>query len=137
MEFFGKKELDVPVNVVINTINRISNGFLRDYFPKEEISEMQDDSENGIWTVFVSNTDMTREQFDKFLHELVSKNEYFEITLDSNQKYVSENYKFFPGDDFILKEYVPEKYCKGTGMEHLIGMLFHSEKEEIKLNKRG
>lgn len=133
MDFFGKgKEADIPVNVSINSIHRIKD-FLKDYFQTEKIEDMHDSLYDGMWTTLVSDSEISREDFNKFLYAFAEHGEFFEITIDSNKGYVSENYRFNPGDDFITKESIPEKYCNKTGLDCLVGMVFHSQSEKIEL----
>lgn len=130
MEHLGK---NILVNISIDTITRLPKTFLTEYFSASQISEMHDSLYEGTWMTLISNVDISRRDFYKFMLDLTSVQDCFNITLDSEQSNLNEDYVYMGGNDFITRKYVDDEYCKESGMKHLIGILFHGKEEQIKL----
>ena len=130
MDFFEKYK-DEAVDISISTKDIMPEELLDKYFSFDDIEE---DNEEDCYTV-IYNTKISRDKFYEFLYEFSKLDMSFEVNVESFKRRFNENYIFHSGNDYILKEYVPEEYCNKSGMKHLLGIIFHTQREKILLEE--
>ncbi|MBR4315914.1 MAG: hypothetical protein IKP65_02945 [Alphaproteobacteria bacterium] len=129
METFAET---IPVNFTITTLNKVSKDFLSKYFPDNSLSE-EPLFEEGEYFHVVLEVNISREDFYKFLFDMTERKEGFTIVVESSVNHIHEDYSYVQGDDFITRKYVPEKYRNKSGLNLLLGIVFHLQEEKIKL----
>lgn len=130
MKHLGK---DITVDISINTVKRTPKSFLTEHFSEDKISEIYDPLDGGSWMTLISNVDIARKDFYKFMFDLINVQDCFNINIDSEQINLNECYNHVSGNDFITRRYVPDEFCNKSGIIHLFGILFHGKEEKIKL----
>ena len=126
---FGNK--DIPIVVAIVSDNKIEEEFLKNYFNEKIEIELDEDDNKWIAGVFKSN--ISREDLNKLLFDLIKRNESFELSIDSEEDYVWETYFYDKNNDYITKSYVEYREDCKNGKEHLVDILFNEKQEEIKI----
>ena len=68
MDFYND---NVKVNICIEMNNQIQENFIKKYFPCEKIEYFCDELYDGKCGAFISNTEISREDFYKFMKEFL------------------------------------------------------------------
>lgn len=127
------KDKEILVNIFIETMNPVSNYYKDKFFPFDQKEETHDELYEGRYGLLIQKSNISFAMFGDFLKELANEKDYFEITIDSEDENIYEQYTFFNKNDYILRSYLPEEYVSKKGIEHLAGIVLHCVEEKIYL----
>jgi len=116
---------NLKVNIFIITKNETNSFFINQFFQNEEIEREKQEDNN--YSVLILNSNIQREKFDEFIKKLTNYHSYFEIFIDSDEKYIYEKY-IYNNENFISKQYVP--YCEDEEGKVLLGKIIFNPKQE-------
>ena len=132
------QDKEITANIFINSDKEIDKNILDKYFLNEDIEtgrheedEMNIDDEYDYYAL-ICKSKISDEKIQEFIKELAKNNNYT-IHVDSNDEYIYNNYSYKLNDDFITYQYVPEEFCGKSGVENLIGIIYHIKEEKIEL----
>lgn len=126
----------ITANILINVNSEIESDFLNKYFFNENIErgnneELNMDNEYKYY-IYVNKSNITNEKINEFIKEL-TKYKNYNITIDSDDFNIYDNYIYNTDNNFITYKYVAEEFCGKSGQEILLGILFHTKEEKIEL----
>jgi HD superfamily phosphohydrolase len=132
------QDKEITANIFINSDKEIDKNILDKYFLNEDIEtgrheedEINIDDEYDYYAL-ICKSKISDEKIQEFIKELAKNNNYT-IHVDSNDEYIYNNYSYKLNNDFITYQYVPEEFCGKSGVENLIGSIYHIKEEKIEL----
>lgn len=133
---FQNKE--ITANIFINSDKEIDKNILDKYFLNEEVetgkhTEDEIDMEDNFdCYALICKSKISDEKIKEFIKELAKNNNY-DVHIESDDEYIYNNYNYKLNDNFITYQYVPEEFCGKTGVENLLGIIYHIKEEKINL----
>lgn len=129
---FNGKEIKIVVSII--TDEKLDMDFVKRFFKNEKVDmDIDETQETHKYYTVIFDSEISRENVNKLLFELSAKNIYFELTIESEEDYIYEVYNRNIGDDYLTKVFTDEKEKAKNGKEHLLNILFHDKKEQIKI----
>lgn len=125
---------EMSVNISITSFTKSTNTIINKYFPNQKKQIGKDEIFEGAWNVNVINSSISNDLFYEFLLELTKHKNDFDVIVNSNGKlYVYESFSHIAGQNYIIKNYLPEKYLTTDKNYHCINVLCNLQEEKIEL----